>query len=168
MKRELVSIVAILFFITSCNLSIKVEKKFPNGNIESVGYLRNNKKNGKAQSFYINGVLKEEGEWVDDKQEGVWNYYRDDGSLSAIVNFKNDTQDGVSTFYNPNKLVNEESVFVAGLLNGVTKKYYDNGRLKEVSNWLSGKREGVTIIYDSATLNETKLNYSKGVLRSPN
>lgn len=160
--RTLVWIFFIGMGFQACEYSIKAEKRYSDGKIESVGYIKDGKKNGTAQTFYPNGIVKEEGNWIDDKQEGIWKYYNEDGSLYAIVSFKNDKQDGKSVFYYPNKNISEESYFVNGMLDGITKKYFQNGKLKEVANWSKGKKDGETVLYDSASDKLTKAIYSKG------
>ncbi|MCX7612489.1 MAG: hypothetical protein N2043_12980, partial [Ignavibacterium sp.] len=48
---------------------------FPNGNIESIIYLKNSLREGKAVFFFENGNIKEERNYMNDKVSGIVKLY---------------------------------------------------------------------------------------------
>jgi antitoxin component YwqK of YwqJK toxin-antitoxin module len=49
----------------------------------------NHKKNGEFKEYYHNGIVSEEGFYVDNKLEGDYKCYQSDGSLEVQLYFKN-------------------------------------------------------------------------------
>jgi len=47
----------------------------------------------------IRGVVPVDGNYVNDKKEGIWNEYYDNGELMTKGNYTNDKKDGVWEFY---------------------------------------------------------------------
>ncbi len=89
--------------------------------------VTNGKNSGYARYFYKSGILSEEGRIKDNKKEGVWKVYHENGKLMSFENWKNDLQ--VDSSYG----------------------YYENGQLQMKGNFLEGKFEGKWTFYDSLT-----------------
>ena len=51
-------------------------------------------KNGNSQTYYPNGNVSEELNWVDDKKSGIWKLYFDDGKIQQIATFLDRMQAG--------------------------------------------------------------------------
>lgn len=153
-----------LFLFTSCQVSVnkevKVETHYPDGKLESTGYIKNGKKDGIASLYYPNGKLKQQGLWVNDQQEGIWTFYYEDGTISSKINFFNNFQNGLSVFYFPNGSIEQETQFKGGKPHGISKSYFrDINKVKEQAEWISGKRNGITIVYDSLGNNFKEYQY---------
>ena len=43
--------------------------------------------------FNEEGIIRKEGSFVDDKKEGIWKQYNDDGVLECNLTYKDDVQD---------------------------------------------------------------------------
>lgn len=157
----------ILIFV-GCNYSNKAVTFYPNGALKSEVVIEKGKKNGMAKVYFENGIIEQTGMWVDNKQEGIWNFYYPDGKIKAEIEFKNDMQNGKSVFYFSNGRVNEINYFINNKLEGAIEVYYDNGALKEKSEWRNGKKEGYTIKYDSLKNIVEKTFYSNGKFISKN
>jgi antitoxin component YwqK of YwqJK toxin-antitoxin module len=95
------------------------------------------KKEGKAQIFYDN-ILQEEGNWVNDKQEGIWIFFDKTGKKTHEISFKNDQQDGTAIFYNSKGEIIEKSNWNKGKLNGESFEYDDTGKLRRKTQWNNG------------------------------
>ena len=98
MKIKKLQITSFLFLLLIISCSEPVENFYPNGNIKSVGIMKNGKKHGVATLYYINGKVQEKGNWINDKQEGEWRFYYENSKLKTIANFKNSLQNGTSLF----------------------------------------------------------------------
>jgi len=72
------------------------------------GFLENGKKEGVWNYFYDTGELKQETEYSDGIENGLYKFFSKDGALLIISTHRN------------------------GLLNGEWTEYYEDGRLKEI------------------------------------
>ncbi len=85
--------------------------------------VQNISRDGDHQEYYENGVLKNQGAFINGGREGVHRFYREDGTLGAEWSFRN------------NKA------------HGLAKAYYPTGELKVLAPYKNGKREGVAKIF---------------------
>jgi len=134
---------------------------------------KNNNKNGLFQSFYLNNILAEEGEYFNNDKVGKWNSYYEDGSLKSIrvyrklknnndiiergnysdsthVYYYNLGQIEKINIYEIEKIVrNRESndFYFKSNKTGQWKSYYENGNLKEISNYFKNTLHGPFIEY---------------------
>lgn len=72
---------------------------------------------GRYVEYYENKNVKYEGRYVNNKKEGVFTYYNNDGRKLVVEKFKEDQLDGVSTYY----AVDTDSDYV--------ERVYDDGHL---------------------------------------
>ena len=119
---------------------IKSEKSYDNDNLISVKYFYQegkikhkisykpkkklkvtfgeiDVKNGKIESFYSNGNLKEKGEFIGDERDGIWHYYYE------------------------NRQVNQKCIFEKGKLMNIYFKYLKNGKRVDSGNLTNGNGE---------------------------
>jgi hypothetical protein len=82
-------------------------------------------KNGAYQTWFDNGNKKNQGYYENNKETGVWKYYRHNGTLSSEGPYKKGTYDGK------------------------WNNYDDKGRLKKELVWVDGFREGAFTEYDT-------------------
>ena len=61
--------------------------------------IREGKRNGTYQKFDYNGEIVEEGQFIDDLEEGLFNYYNYLGDLKRSEMYKNGKRNGKATFY---------------------------------------------------------------------
>ncbi len=45
---------------------------------------------GPYVAFWLNGKVSTEGQYLEGKQEGIWHFYNEDGTIHAIILFKSD------------------------------------------------------------------------------
>lgn len=118
-------------------------------------------------SFGPNATV-EEGNYIDNKKEGLWKRYYPSGSLRSEITYSNNRPFGPYTIYYENAQVEEagiwhrnknigdfnrfyengqaqQSFFFAdnGKRNGVQKYFHENGQLELEVNIVNGKEEGV-------------------------
>lgn len=70
-----------------------------NGQIESVGFYKDDYKNGEWLSFYEDGKKESEGVYDMWDKQGVWLYYFENGQLEQESLYKDDRLDGESIYY---------------------------------------------------------------------
>ena len=100
-------------------------------------------KQGMWKLFYDDGSTKEDGSWKDDKKNGVFRWYTQEGVLNRMEIWKND------------ELVPDEAVNVKL---DIKRDYYNNGRPKSSVNLINGVKEGVYRDYDNlGTITGSKL-----------
>ncbi|MAZ06933.1 MAG: hypothetical protein CMM99_00475 [Rickettsiales bacterium] len=90
--------------------------------------------NDTLRNYHANGQLESIGVLIDNKKEGLWMYYNYDGFLRQSINYKNDKFNGLWKNYiinKKNKLVRNENVYVNGRREGLWKYYVDNKLIKE-------------------------------------
>ncbi|HEY0896608.1 MAG TPA: hypothetical protein VGE15_08680 [Sphingobacteriaceae bacterium] len=75
--------------------SLTAEKQFtgpftdfgPDGATLMTGYYQDGTKEGSFRSFYVNGFLRWQGDFHENRPTGTWNYYFPDGSPKMILEF---------------------------------------------------------------------------------
>ncbi|WLD24219.1 hypothetical protein NU10_02125 [Flavobacterium dauae] len=72
---------------------------FLNGNIYSIGKIKNLKENGFWEYFHFNGNKAREGEFIDGKPNGTHKYWYENGNLRAIGNWVDGLYDGKWEMY---------------------------------------------------------------------
>ena len=80
------------------------EKKsyYFNGNICSIGLIKNLKENGFWEYWHSNGIKAREGEFIDGKPNSTHKYWYENGQLRGIGNWKNGIYHGTWEMYNEN------------------------------------------------------------------
>ncbi len=77
--------------IDSSIINVKGEfsDHYINGQLYFRAAMHNNKLEGPAQYFYKDGILKEEGDYINDIRNGKWTYYYPNGKIEKIFNYVN-------------------------------------------------------------------------------
>ena len=82
------------------------------------------------QSFFSNGNLEYEAEYVNGKLDGASKVWLEDGTLYSISKYSNNQPHGIWKKIHPNGKLMFEVNYEYGQKHGVEKWYYDNGNLK--------------------------------------
>jgi antitoxin component YwqK of YwqJK toxin-antitoxin module len=94
----------------------------------------NKRRNGPWREFSKNGILVQEGQYLNGVRVGKWKLY-----------------------YETGELVMEEN-YVYGVMEGPFKSFYKNGQVLSEGYYVENKREGKFLIYDiSGNLTKTML-----------
>jgi antitoxin component YwqK of YwqJK toxin-antitoxin module len=130
-------------FIGSKNTKYKWENiinDLPCKPIEGKGFLDNNgNRQGLWGTYYKNGQLDSKGSFKDDKKDGIWEYYWDNGQLMSKGSFKDDKQDGIWERYHENGQSHSKGLFKDGKKDGIWEYYYKNGQLWSKGLFKDGK-----------------------------
>ncbi len=91
----------------------------------------------------------EEGKFVDDRKEGEWVKYHQDGKTPKLKgDFVNNRPSGMYYKYYENGILKEEGKFVGGQYTDSLKRYYDSGQLEYAAFYnAEGKEDGVVYFY---------------------
>jgi len=82
------------------------------------------------QSFFSNGNLEYETEFVNGKLDGKSQVWLEDGTLYSISKYSNNQPHGIWKKFHPNGKLMFEVNYEYGQKHGVEKWYYQNGNLK--------------------------------------
>jgi antitoxin component YwqK of YwqJK toxin-antitoxin module len=135
---------------SSFNGYVKCEYNFKNGKLHglvvfyddykgkyflsnSIEY-RNGKRNGFYRKWFENGQLREECIYIEDKLDGEFKEFWEDGTLHGGGNFKNGKPIGEHRYYNEKGVLVNEEFYSESFENYqgelLQKWYYDNGQLR--------------------------------------
>ncbi len=82
------------------------------------------------QSFFVNGNLEYEAEYVNGKLDGTSKVWLEDGTLYSISEYSNNQPHGIWKKFHPNEKLMFEVNYEYGQKHGMEKWYYENGNLK--------------------------------------
>jgi len=92
---------------------------------------------------YAEGAVVEEGEYINNKKNGVWTKYYPEGTKKHELTFTNNVANGYAKIYYRNGNLQEEGMWQQNKWAGQYKYYNENGNMKYDWNYNSaGKREG--------------------------
>ena len=91
-------------------------------------------KDGPIETFYKNGNKKVEGYILNNKQNGLWKYYNENGIITDEINYKNGIKFGVCRHYFEGKLNGEKKTGIT-IQKMVRKMDYHIITLLKVANF---------------------------------
>jgi len=82
------------------------------------------------QSYFSNGNLEFEAEYINGKLDGITQVWLEDGTLYSISQYSNDQPHGFWKKFHPSGKLMFEVNYEYGQKNGSEKWYYENGQVK--------------------------------------
>jgi len=82
------------------------------------------------RSYFQNGTLEFETEYINGKLDGTSKVWLEDGTLYSISKYSNNQPHGIWKKFHPNGKLMFEVNYEYGQKHGVEKWYYENGNLK--------------------------------------
>ena len=129
--------------------------------------------------YYPNGKVKREASFRDDKREGIWREFDEEGNVIKSQTYKKGglVSEGVvgtdgkrrgeyKEFY-PDSTLRAEGLFINGLRSGEWRFYYQNGKLQEVGSYKEGDADGVWIWYYDNEQKQIEEQFYKGQPNGP-
>ena len=93
------------------------------------------------RSYFLNGNLEYEAEFINEKLDGTSRVWSEDGTLLSFSKYINGQPHGVwKTFY-PNEKLKYETTYFHNWKHGYERYYYENGQLKSEQKFNYGKSE---------------------------
>lgn len=130
----------------------------PNATVEEGNYV-NNRKEGLWKKYYPTGILRSEITYKNNRPSGAYAIYYSNGQIEEKSNWVRNKNIGEFKRFYPNGEPQQEFFFADnGKRNGVQKYYYENGQLALEVNIRNGKEEGeMRRYYENGKLSETKV-----------
>lgn len=101
-----------------------------------------------VEEGYRKNQVIEEGEYRDNKREGMWRKYYPTGSLKSEITYEDNHPMGAYTVYYPSGQVEEEGLWLINRNTGDFTRYHENGNVSQKFHFNSaGKRQGVQEYY---------------------
>ena len=137
----------ILIIILSClavGLQAQEEKTFwDNGNVKTtIIFDEDGEKNGRYESFYENGELKEYGSYENGEKVGTWNEYYYDGTNKKMTRYYDGIIYRKEIYYDNGRLMVSGGFDDQGKKDGPWKQQYDNWQEKLEGDYSHGKKQG--------------------------
>ena len=114
-----------LFFVGCTHLGLRNNANPPKKDVE--------------RSYYQNGNLEYEAEFINGKLDGTNRVWSEDGALYSKSEYSNGQPHGAWIIFHPNGALMHEVHFEYGLKHGAEKWYYENEQLKSEQNFGYGK-----------------------------
>ncbi|MFB6317623.1 tetratricopeptide repeat protein [Saccharicrinis sp. FJH54] len=125
--------------------------EFDNDEPYSIGaYNSDQKEEGYWQYFNNNGGLKACGNYINGEKNGTWLYYTSEGNLEFKQDLTGGKVNGMEYKYFPNGKIRYEVAYIDDIPDGIVKFYNKTGQLDEINYFKDGTRNGPAIgFYDN-------------------
>jgi antitoxin component YwqK of YwqJK toxin-antitoxin module len=154
------------------------------GYLEAVGPMRLGLCHGYWKEYYPDGIVKQEGNYLNDEKQGIWKLYWASGELCQLLTYENGALMEVSEFTTPKgkkmdkgtlskgngtrlvysikgKLLTETN-YENGLAEGKAASFNEKGKKQAEGKFIKGKKDGVWFFYDEKGKLHTEGNYKNG------
>lgn len=106
---------------------------------------------GKYLKNSVSGLPVTEGSYKNNKKDGKWTEYYENGNKKSVINFKDDAINGLATYWSKSGKIIGEYNYSTEIINGKPKeikhgkqtRYFENGNIAEKSNYNMGKKDGL-------------------------
>lgn len=119
---------------------------YPNGQVQSEGFLVNGKPEGIWKSYHENGQLRSEGLRRNGKSDSTWKFFFTDGVMQSLIEYTQGIKISQTDFH-PNGMRSAEEKFVNGIKNGDAIYYHLSGNISRKLIYVDGKKEGTGVAY---------------------
>jgi antitoxin component YwqK of YwqJK toxin-antitoxin module len=116
------------------------------GNVKAITKFSDNGKVANTQLFQ-KGIKLSEGEYLNERKNGLWNYYNENSVLVAQESYVNGVPDGTWKIYYYEGSLLEEVPYVMGIKEGEWKQYFMDGAVKTKATYKNGKLEGLATFF---------------------
>ncbi len=143
----------------------KIDVGYASGELIEEGEYKNNRKQGVWKKYYPGGQLKSEIFYVNSRPKGPYTLYYDNGNIEEQGNWARTKNTGSFKRYHPNGKVAQDFTFTeSGKRTGKQTYYYENGNVRLEGTWTEGMESGeMKEYYENGDLMTVK-NFSNGVL----
>lgn len=128
----IITFVAVLSASCGGSYSQEITETYPNGATKTIQYFRERdgiKSLYKIEEFHDNGIKRIEGYMKNDKRNGRWNSWHSNGRLWSVANYLDGNLDGKQTVYHPSGEKFYEGEFGKGIRKGTWLFYDEKGVL---------------------------------------
>jgi len=109
---------------------------------------------GPYKSYFPNGQIKQEGQYINGAMNQLWKYYYPNGQMKEAVHFSNNVEE--------NGQLKAEGTYANENREGVWKVYHPNGVLEEEATYKNDWEEGIIEVFDSTGTKIKAITYKNG------
>ncbi len=121
---------------------------YPEGGLKSTTEFINGVVKVKTAMYYVGEKKAAEGLFIDQKKDGEWKYWSEEGFLIKIESYKKGVKHGVwKTYMNNTEVLLSEENYQDGVKNGTFTTYYTDGSVNLKQNYINGKLNGTMELY---------------------
>ena len=121
------TVLFLLFVFAGCIHLIPVDSPTPPSHIDV------------ERSYYPNGNLEYEAEFVNGKLDGTSRVWSENGTLLSVSEYSNGRPHGKWKLFHPNKKLKSETSYFHSQKHGYERWYYENGQLKSEKKYEYGE-----------------------------
>ena len=133
-----------------------VKYTYPNGRISSEGIMVKGKPDKFWKTYYVNGVIKSEGNRKNFLLDSIWLFYNELGDTTEKISYVLGKRNGYCFKYTDAEEKNDtrrnvvlsKELYVDDKREGLSYYYYPNGLLYQVINYRNNKKHGTAKEYD--------------------
>lgn len=120
------------------------KRYYEDGTLRSLMFYHENNPEVKVKFYHPNGFLAAEGNYVNQKKEGIWKFFsqKTEGYRICEENYSNDLRNGPSVKYYQDGIIAEKLFYKNDLRHGEWTQYYVTGNLCIKANYEHGKLNG--------------------------
>ncbi len=139
MKTRYLFLALIIIVFTACKSKIvqEVIESYPDGSPKVVRYFKEDDKSKvlvKETLYYPNHQKYMEGEYKNDKRDGLWVSWYQNGNKWSEGQFKDGLDEGYRHIFHENGKKQIEGFYTDGKKSGIWKYYDDNGNFVKQEN----------------------------------
>ena len=151
------------------NKLFSVHDYFLSGKIQMTGTYKTksfNVKQGHYVYYYENGNKESEGNYIDDKRDGVWLFWFENGRKMSNGVFRNDSKEHKWVYWFDNGKENSEGSYLEGVREGLWVYWFETGDKKSEGRYIHDNYENLWKFYYLSGKIETEELYKNGVIIS--
>jgi antitoxin component YwqK of YwqJK toxin-antitoxin module len=115
--------------------------------IQFIIFKKNNpdKEEGIFKTFYENGNIKSEQNYLNWKFNGKWKIFYENGNIKSENNYQEGKLNGESKEFYENGNIKSENNYQDDKLNGESKEFFQDGNIMSLKNYLNNRTDGTQI-----------------------
>jgi antitoxin component YwqK of YwqJK toxin-antitoxin module/Flp pilus assembly protein TadD len=102
---------------------------YEDGKLKETTWYRQDKAEGKNESWHDNGLKYISSNYKDDETDGVEYMYFFNGHPRSVITYKNGKKEGIAKYYTVNGTLSSTNMYVNDMKDGEELAYYESGKL---------------------------------------
>jgi uncharacterized protein len=125
-------------YFIGINKECEVRDYYISNKIQMTGTYKSKKmttRNGHFVYYHENGNKSSEGNYVDNKAEGLWSYWLENGQKKSAGEYSADNLEGVWEYWYENGEKKSEGKYLSGEKTGIWNYWYTSGKIKSTETY---------------------------------
>jgi len=137
---------------------------YDSGQKMSEGEMWDGMEIGEWTSWHVNGNIKSVGYYTEGRKDSLWQWYDESDILTGLGMYDEDAEHGTWIHYYPDGVVSDSGSYLEGLQEGLWKYFHENGSLKYAVHYKAGKMHGEKILLSPTGTVVNVAYYENGLL----